>query len=162
MRVAEEAALVGHRKSIPQDLMNDPTLQTSLKKFIEPLSTNIDRARNYSPGKQPKISDIISPKPVKKGNVVFSSRRRTIPFSPGHNRKSSKNLTSVENTMNTTFMTTTSMGESERDLKRALHNKGKKAKLSAEEVRFNLLSPMQQKFNLLQDKCTDLLDKMPC
>jgi hypothetical protein len=149
MRVAEEAALKGHRLSIPSDLMHDPSLKTSLKKFTEPLSNNIDRAREYSPGKKPSISQILSPQSVTKGKVVFSTRRRTtIPFSPGHNQKSSKNLTSVENQMNSTFMTTTSYGDTDTN-KKVSKPLTKKSKLSVEEVRFNLLSPMQQKFHLL-------------
>lgn len=112
------------------------------------------------------MSDILSPKPIKKGKAVFSTRRRTtIPFSPGHklqNQRSSKNLTSVENTMNTTFMTTTTIEDSDKVQKTLQLQGGKKQKISAEEVRFNLLTPMQQKFHLLQEKCTGLLEKMPC
>ena len=114
MRIMETEALKIHRKSIPLDLVHDPTLKSSLKKFNEPLATNIDRAREMSP--RPKIAKYLSPaksRDIKQGNVVFSNRRSTIPFSPSHNANKMMNDDARE-TMNTTFMTTTSIDNDER------------------------------------------------
>ena len=49
MKILTNEKLVEHRKSIHQDLIHDPSLQTSLKKFTTPFHTVIDRAKDMSP-----------------------------------------------------------------------------------------------------------------